>query len=61
MNINLRARLNIKDVTVINQDLGFFSSNIKQVQLVIQERCALGNAYSWCRWEHSGEHFPPAI
>lgn len=39
MNVNLRARLNTKDVTVVEQDCGFLSSNIKQVLLVIQEVC----------------------
>lgn len=58
MKVNLRARLNIKDVTIIQQDLGVLSSNLKQVQLVIQEKWALGNARSWCGWEQGGGHLP---
>lgn len=47
MHANLRARLDIMDVTVFRQDPGVLSSSAKQVQVVIQEKGALGNAQSW--------------
>lgn len=39
------------DVTVFRQGSAFVNSKIKEVQLVIQENCALSNACPWWRWE----------